>query len=131
MTKKQLLDIRTVITNLDLDEDVHFNESEAEDVLLIPDPGPNPLDWKEEETAREANQRARRRVNKLPLPSLLLANVPSLENKPEEVRTRLSYQRDLKNCNILCFSELNNDMDTLHLSLFFYASSRPNGSFRY
>jgi hypothetical protein len=34
--------------------------------------------------------------------------------------SRLSHQRDLKNCNILCFSEswLNKDMDNIHLAGF-------------
>ena len=57
------------------------------------------------------------------LPSILLANVQSLDNKLDEVRSQISYQRDIKNCNILCFTEswLNDDMDiqlagyTLHL----------------
>ena len=31
--QKYLLDIRTAITNLDLDEDVYFNELEAQDIL--------------------------------------------------------------------------------------------------
>ena len=46
-------------------------------------------------------------------PSILLANVQSLDNKLDEVRTRISYQQDIKNCNILCFTELwlNDDMD--------------------
>ncbi|XP_055722390.1 uncharacterized protein LOC129813847 isoform X2 [Salvelinus fontinalis] len=37
----------------------------------------------------------------------------SLDNKLDEVRSRISYQRDIKNCNILCFTEswLNDDMD--------------------
>ena len=55
----------------------------------------------------------RRQLGKLPLPSILLANVQSLDNKLAEVRSRTSYQRDIKNCNILCFTEswLNDDMD--------------------
>ena len=55
----------------------------------------------------------RRRVRTLPLPSILLANVQSLDNKLDEVRSRISYQRNIKNCNILCFTEswLNDDMD--------------------
>ena len=53
------------------------------------------------------------RVGKLPLPSILLANVQSLDNKLDEVRSRISYQQDIKNCNILCFTEssLKEDMD--------------------
>ena len=35
--RKELLDIRTVINSLDLDEDFYFNESAAQDILLTPD----------------------------------------------------------------------------------------------
>ena len=52
-------------------------------------------------------------MGKLPLLSILLANVQSLDNKLDEIRSRISYQRDIKNCNILCFTEswLNDDME--------------------
>jgi hypothetical protein len=45
-----------------------------------------------------------------------MENVQSLENKLDKLRSRLSYQRDLKNCNILRFSdsELNKDRKTMH-----------------
>ncbi|CDQ73825.1 unnamed protein product [Oncorhynchus mykiss] len=54
----------------------------------------------------------------LPLPSILLANVQSLDNKLDEVRSQISYQQDIKNCNILCFTEswLNDDMDNTQLA---------------
>ncbi|KAM9503804.1 uncharacterized protein ACWYII_000907 isoform 1-T7 [Salvelinus alpinus] len=59
-----------------------------------------------------------RRSNKPPLPSILLANVQSLENKITELRGRLNYQRDIKNCNILCFTEswLNDDNINIQLA---------------
>ena len=61
-----------------------------------------------------------RRVGKPPLPSVLLANVQSLENKLDELRLRLSYQWDIKNWNILCFTEmwLNDDTDNIELAAF-------------
>ncbi len=37
-----------------------------------------------------------------PLPSILLANVQSLENKMDDLRARTSFQRDIRDCNILC-----------------------------
>jgi hypothetical protein len=37
MTEKEPLVIRTVITNLKLDEDFYFNESVAQEILLTPD----------------------------------------------------------------------------------------------
>ena len=51
----------------------------------------------------------------LPLPSVLMANV--LENKLDELRSRLSYQRDLKNGNILCFMESFQKEDMVNINL--------------
>jgi ribosome assembly protein 1 len=50
----------------------------------------------------------------------LLTNVQSLENKPDDLHSRLSYQWDIKNGNILCFTELwlNDDMDNIQLAGF-------------
>ncbi len=49
--------------------------------------------------------RLRRRVHSPPLPSILLANVQSLENKMDDLRARISFQRDIRDCNIICLSE--------------------------
>ncbi|KAI3371528.1 hypothetical protein L3Q82_024117 [Scortum barcoo] len=38
-------------------------------------------------------------------PSILLANVQSLDNKLDELRSRMVFQRDIKNCNVLVFTE--------------------------
>ncbi len=46
--------------------------------------------------------RLRKRAHSPPLPSILLANVQSSENN---IRARISFQRDIKDCNILCLSE--------------------------
>jgi hypothetical protein len=46
-----------------------------------------------------------RRAQHPPHPSILLANVPSLDNKVEELRARISFLRDIRDCNILCFTE--------------------------
>ena len=61
--------------------------------------------------------RIRRQVSKVPMPSILLANVQPLENKIDELLLRLSYQRDIKNCNILCFTEkwLNEETGNIEL----------------
>lgn len=60
------------------------------------------------------------RVCNPPLPSVLLANVQSLENKLDELRSRLSYQQDMKYFNILCFTELwlTDDVDNIQLAGF-------------
>jgi hypothetical protein len=49
-----------------------------------------------------------------------LANMQSFEFKLDDLRLRLSYQRDIKNCGILCFTEtwLNDDTDHLELTIF-------------
>ncbi|KAI3364955.1 hypothetical protein L3Q82_001119 [Scortum barcoo] len=47
----------------------------------------------------------RKRENRPPLPSILLANVQSLDNKLDELRSRMAFQRDIKNCNVLVFTE--------------------------
>ncbi len=35
----------------------------------------------------------------------MLANVQSLENKMDDLRARISFQRDIRDCNILCLTE--------------------------
>jgi hypothetical protein len=76
--RKELLDIRTVITHLELDEDFSLMS-----LVTIYQPVDNP-----------------------PLTFVLLANMQSLKNKLGELRLRLSYQQDVKNCNILCFTKV-------------------------
>ncbi len=49
--------------------------------------------------------RLRKRAHSPPLPSILLANVQSLENKMDDLRARISLQRDIRDCNILCLTE--------------------------
>ena len=120
--RKELLDIRTAITHLELDEDFFFNESDVNVLLQTPDTAPI-LVIRVRKSQRYLGLRSgclvriRRRVGYLPLPSVLLANVQSLNNKIDELRSRISYQRDIKNCNILCFTEswLNDDMNNIRL----------------
>ncbi len=49
--------------------------------------------------------RLRKRAYSPPLPSILLANVQSLENKMDDLRARISFQRDIRDWNILCLTE--------------------------
>ena len=49
--------------------------------------------------------RLRRRAHHPPLLSILLANVKSLDNKVNEIRARVAFQRDIRDCNIICFTE--------------------------
>ena len=43
------------------------------------------------------------------VPSILLANVQSLDNKLDELRSRMAFQRDVKNCNVMVFTETSLD----------------------
>ncbi len=47
--------------------------------------------------------RLRKSAHSPPLPSLLLANVQSLDNKMDDLRARISFQRDIRDCNIICW----------------------------
>ncbi len=49
--------------------------------------------------------RLRERAHSPPLPSILLANVQSLENKMDDLRARISFQQEIRDCNILCLTE--------------------------
>lgn len=49
--------------------------------------------------------RLKARASRLPLPSLLLANVRSLENKLDEIRARITTQREIRECWALIFTE--------------------------
>ncbi|KAI5100996.1 gastrula zinc finger protein XlCGF28.1-like [Silurus meridionalis] len=47
----------------------------------------------------------REEVEKVEEFSILLANVQSLENKVNDLRARIKFQRDILDCNLLCFTE--------------------------
>ncbi len=49
--------------------------------------------------------RLRRRAYRPPLPTILLANVQSLDNKLCELRVRISYQRETRDCCVICLTE--------------------------
>ncbi len=49
--------------------------------------------------------RLRKRAQSPPLPSILLANVQSLENKMDDLRARISFQWDIRDCKIFCLTE--------------------------
>ncbi len=52
-----------------------------------------------------AGIRDRERAHSPVLQSILLINVQSLEIKMDDLRARISIQRDIRDCNILCLSE--------------------------
>ncbi len=49
--------------------------------------------------------RLRRHAFRPPLPTILLANVQSLDNKLCELRARISYQRETRDCCVICLTE--------------------------
>lgn len=49
--------------------------------------------------------RLKARASQPPLPSLLLANVQSLENKLDKLRARITSQREIRECSALIFTE--------------------------
>ncbi len=49
--------------------------------------------------------RLRRRAFRPPLPTILLANVQSLDNKLCELWARISYQRETSDCCVICLTE--------------------------
>ncbi|KAK1789101.1 hypothetical protein P4O66_015048 [Electrophorus voltai] len=60
----------------------------------------------EEKASREASwNRLRAQALRAPLPSILLANVQSLDNKLDNLQARIKFQRDSRDCNLLCFTE--------------------------
>jgi hypothetical protein len=112
---KELLVIRTVITHLKF----FFHEPDGREILQTPDQAQIPVIlWRRKLRfcGKRCLVRIRRRVANLPLPSILLANVWSLENKWDKLKACISYQRDI-NCNILCFTEswLNDDIKNIQL----------------
>ena len=105
-----------------------------QNIYFSPESRPKSLSSREEKTEIKGWRlgclvRIRRQVGKPPLPSVLLANVQSLGNKLDDLRSRLSYQWYIKYCNILCFTEswLNDDMDNIELAGFsLHRLSRPD-----
>ena len=109
-------------THLELEEYFSFTESDEKDILLSREQAQIPVICVKKRRRKRGWRsgyllKICRQASKLPLPAVLLANVQSLENKIDGVRSRLSYQRDIKNCNILCFTRswLNDDMDNIQL----------------
>ena len=49
--------------------------------------------------------RTRKRYFKPALPTILLANVQSIDNKMDELNARIKFQRDIRNCCVLAFVE--------------------------
>ena len=103
--RQELLDIRTAITHLRLDKDFFNNNSssskeDSHDILQTTHRADIPIIRKRK---RRRGQRAgclgrtrRKQLGKLPIPSILLSNAQLLDNKLDDLRSRISNQRDIK-----------------------------------
>jgi hypothetical protein len=115
--RKELLDIRTAITRIRQRFFQQQQQQHQQQAGLTRYSPYIPIilkrKWHRGRRAGCLVRTRRRPLRKLPLLSTLLTNVQTLVNKLDKVRSRISYQRDIKNCNILCFTEswLNDDMD--------------------
>ncbi len=82
---------------------------------LFTDTAAEPFVWVAKSTRRRRRRkrgiragvlvRLRRRAFRTPLPTILLANVQSLDNKLCELRARISYQRETRDCCVICLTE--------------------------
>ena len=107
--QNELLEIRAAITHPVLEEFLFFNELDGKDLLQTPDKALIPVIHRRKihryhERRSMCLVRICHREGNLPLPSVLLVKARSNDNKIDKLRARISYQRDIKNCNI-CFTE--------------------------
>ncbi len=82
---------------------------------LFTDTASEPFLWAARPQPRKRRRKRGKRVGVLvrlrcrplrpPLPTILLANVQSLDNKLCELRARISYQRETRDCCIICLTE--------------------------
>lgn len=111
--RETLLDIRKqpyepTFNLLDLDNLLHLSSNQRSS--LTPESGEQRGQRREKLKRRRGKRgglhaRLKARTSRPPLPSLLLANVRSLENKMDELRTRIISQREIRDCCVLIFTE--------------------------
>ncbi len=103
--KSTLLDIGNRFTNL-VQDTLSPNPSWPLEILRnAENKGHRRRNKKHRGNSAGIRNRLRKRAHSPPLPSFLLANVQSLENKMDDLRARISFQRDIRDCNIICLSE--------------------------
>jgi hypothetical protein len=118
-SREELLDIRAMSTYQHYDQEFDFPEADP-----LFGPPPRTMD---RIPAGDPKQRHRRRsglivrlhrwAHRAPLPSILLTNVQSLDNKVDEIWARVAFQRDIRDCNVLSFTETWHTRDTLSESV--------------
>ncbi len=103
--KGTLLDIGNRFTNL-VQDTLSPNPSWPLEILRnVENKGHRRRNKKHRGNSAGIRNRLRKRAHSPPLPSILLANVQSLENKMDDLRARISFQRDIRDCNIICLTE--------------------------
>ncbi len=103
--KSALLDIGNRFTNL-VQDTLSPNPSWPLEILRnAENKGHRRRNKKHRGKSAGIRNRLRKRAHSPPLPSLLLANVQSLDNKMDDLRARISFQRDIRDCNIICLTE--------------------------
>ncbi|KAL0173686.1 hypothetical protein M9458_029654, partial [Cirrhinus mrigala] len=88
-----------------LNAGVLFTDTASEPFVLAARPRPRRKRRRKRGKRAGVLVRLRRRPLRPPLPSILLANVQSLDNKLCELRARISYQREIRDCCIICLTE--------------------------
>ncbi len=81
-----------------------FTNTAAEPFVCATRPRRRKRSWKRGKRAGVLF-RLRRRAFRPPLPIILLANVQSLDNKLCELRAYISYQRETRDCCVICLAE--------------------------
>ena len=108
-SREELLNIRLTSTHHRSYQEYDFPETDP--VFCLPPntmdliPAGDPVRRRKRGKRGGLVVRLRRRAHRAPLPSILLANVQSLDNKVDEIRARVAFQRDIRDCNVLCFTE--------------------------
>ncbi len=103
--KSALLDIGNRFTNL-VQDTLSPNPSWPLEILRnAENKGHRRRNKKHRGNSAGIRNRLRKMAHSPPLPSILLANVQSLDNKMDDLRARISFQWDIKDCNIICLSE--------------------------
>ena len=105
------MDIRVTSTYQQFDQEYNFP-----DVDPLFAPPPRAFDLIPEADPKQRHRRSgrrsgllvriRRRAHHPQLPSILLTKVQSLDNKVDEIRAKVAFQRDIRDCNILGFTEI-------------------------
>ncbi len=103
--KGTLLDIGNRFTNL-VQDTLSPNPSWPLEILLnAENKGHRRRNKKHRGKSAGIRNRLRKRAHSPPLLSILLANVQSLENKMDDLRAWISFQWDIRDCNIICLTE--------------------------